>query len=147
QPSETMRDFLRGQIARIESSAAPIPSVFQHGDSGFWNLLSLGKDRIGFLDWENAEPRGMPLWDFYFFWSMFCVEAGSRAGKGSRLEAFEALLLQDTRYAQRFMEIVRDYAAQVGVAESLWEPFFYLCWLHQAVKQATWTALDQLQNA
>lgn len=49
---------------------ADLPVVVEHGDLGHPNLLLLDggpTPRIGVVDWELGEPRGLPLGDFLFF--------------------------------------------------------------------------------
>ena len=73
-------DFLAGQIAAIGRSRSRIPLVFQHGDPGTWNIWVTPSERVAFLDWEAAEPQGMPLWDLFYFvrtYGAWAMRAGS----------------------------------------------------------------------
>ncbi|MCE2509404.1 MAG: phosphotransferase [Alphaproteobacteria bacterium] len=47
---------------------APLPAVWLHGDFAPWNLFRQ-EGRLVACDWENAEPRGLPLFDaMHFLW-------------------------------------------------------------------------------
>src|SRR5262249_34408230 len=65
--TQEQHDFLAGQIAAVGRSRAAFPLVFQHGDPGTWNIWVTPSERVAFLDWEAAEPHGMPLWDLFYF--------------------------------------------------------------------------------
>jgi len=46
-----------------------IPLVFIHGDFAPWNIKQVSANELAIIDWEDAEPEGLPLWDlchFYF---------------------------------------------------------------------------------
>ncbi|HVF89463.1 MAG TPA: aminoglycoside phosphotransferase family protein, partial [Blastocatellia bacterium] len=61
------RDFLVRQIDTIARSSAAFPLVFQHGDCHTGNILITPAGRAAFVDWERAEPAGIPLWDLLYF--------------------------------------------------------------------------------
>lgn len=63
------------RVGRARELVAPLrtadlPVVVEHGDLSHPNLLLLDEGpapRIGVIDWELGEPRGLPLGDFLFF--------------------------------------------------------------------------------
>jgi aminoglycoside phosphotransferase (APT) family kinase protein len=81
-----------GELARRTLDAAQplrdsgIPLVFEHGDLGHPNLLLEAGVRLGVLDWERAQPHGLPLADLVFF----LVYATGAAGAG-RIRPWTAL--------------------------------------------------------
>lgn len=44
-----------------------VPTVLEHGDLAPPNLLRLRDGRLGVVDWEVADPAGLPLGDLLFF--------------------------------------------------------------------------------
>lgn len=44
-----------------------LPLVFEHGDVCHPNLLLREDGRLGVLDWERAQPAGLPAHDLFFF--------------------------------------------------------------------------------
>ncbi|HUR37293.1 MAG TPA: phosphotransferase, partial [Terriglobales bacterium] len=42
-------------------------SVFEHGDLSHPNLLLADNNKLGVLDWEEADPQGLPAVDLFFF--------------------------------------------------------------------------------
>src|SRR5262249_20122804 len=46
---------------------AELPLVFEHGDLSHPNIMLLKNGAPGVVDWELAEPRGLPACDLFFF--------------------------------------------------------------------------------
>lgn len=137
RPAAGHRAFLESQIVRIATADGPFPLVFQHGDPGVWNVMATGDDTVAFLDWEAAEPHGMPLWDLFYFLRSYCMRSVSVRGKRARLDALSRLLLADSPLSALLTESTRRYAAGIGLPGELVEPLFYTCWMHRALKEAT----------
>ncbi len=131
------RAFLEKQIALLASSSQPFPLVFQHGDPGPWNVLVRPDGVPVFIDWEAAEPLGMPLWDIWYFWRSFSVRVGRSRGKRNRLEAFRQEFLSASELSIRIVASVQRYCELVELPREWVAPLFYLCWVHRALKEAT----------
>jgi hypothetical protein len=129
QPSESHHAFLADQVAAVARSNAPFPAVFQHGDPGTWNALALTDGRVGFLDWEAAEPVGMPLWDLFYLLRSYSVSAGRRAPAA-------ASFLDDALVGVATDAISRHVAA-IGLRPELVGPLLYTSLLHRSLKEAT----------
>lgn len=136
-PGRALADPLRLQVERIRSSRAPFPVVAQHGDPGTWNLLALPGERTGFLDWENLERRGMPLWDLLYLLRSLGVGTRARRPLERRLGHVQRTLLDESELTPFIVESVRRYCAQVGLADDLVEPLYHLGWMYQALKEVT----------
>ena len=52
-----------------------VPTVLEHGDLAPPNLLRLRNGGLGVVDWEVADPAGLPLGDLLFF-AAFVVDQG-----------------------------------------------------------------------
>jgi hypothetical protein len=129
--------FLRQRVERLRSHPDPIPLVFQHGDAGAWNMLVTPAGQVAILDWEAAESDGMPLWDLCHFLRSYGVLDARRRGAapGARARFARTFLGEDALGCWVREAIVR-YCVTVGLAGSLAEPLFCLCWMHRAVKEA-----------
>jgi aminoglycoside phosphotransferase (APT) family kinase protein len=136
RPSRRTSAFLARQIDRIRV-AELLPLVFQHGDAGTWNVLVTEDGGIGLLDWEAANPHGMPLWDLFYFLRSVGVTISRASGERSSLRAFEHQFLGVTDLSHVLTAATRDYCEATGVSRELVEPLFHLCWMHRAVKQAS----------
>jgi hypothetical protein len=129
-------DFLADQVATIASSGTGLPLVFQHGDPGPWNLLVTPEGRPVFLDWEAADPGGMPLWDIFHFLRSFGLAISRRTGTRDPLRSFTEQVLADSDLSRLIVQTTTRFCAATGLRPELVEPLFYLCWMHRALKEA-----------
>ena len=146
-PTDAEAAGLEAAIDAVARSTSPIPLVFQHGDPGTWNLLVGTDDRVVFLDWENADAAGMPLWDLLYLLRSLAVGAARRAGVRRRLTAVDRFLFDDSPLSGTIVDAVAVYTARLGISSDLVEPLFHLCWMHQALKEATRTDPARVRNA
>jgi SAM-dependent methyltransferase len=129
--------FLRSQIDRIRQSAAPFPVVLQHGDPGLWNVLATPDGGVAFLDWEAAEPVGLPLWDLLYFLRSFAVTSSRSTRRQDTTAAFARHYLEPSPLGDLLVETIAAARADLGLDPALVEPLFYTCWMHRALKEAT----------
>jgi len=146
QLTRNEKSFLRRQIAALVDARTPIPVVFQHGDAGAWNIVVSADDRVTFLDWETAEPQGMPLWDLFYFIRSFATRISRRQGNRDTLAGFDRLCLRPSPLSALQSEATARYCEQVGVDKHLIEPLFYTCWLHRALKESILLPADSLEG-
>jgi Phosphotransferase enzyme family len=140
------RSFLLGQLASLERSVEPLPSVFQHGDPGAWNALVGPDGGLTFLDWEAAEHAGVPFWDlFYFARSMGVAVARTGTMRGAS-PGLGSVFLEPSELGRQLERAVCDLAERAGISLALVEPLFYLCWVHRALKEATRRRPDDLNR-
>lgn len=105
-------------VATTRAALAPlravcVPAVVEHRDLAPPNLLLLPDGTIGVVDWELAEPDGLPLADLAFFLGW----AASASGRSSRPEsiaaAVEAALIDDAGWAR---QVLVGEAIRLGLA-------------------------------
>lgn len=109
--------------------AAVLPEVLEHGDLSHPNLITLGGGRVGAVDWELAESRGLPLQDLAFFLA-YVAGATRRARTPDDHEA--AVREVEAETTRR----LRHHATAVGVPEALVAPLVAASWARQAA--AAW---------
>lgn len=131
------RDFLSEQIAALGNSRTPFPLVFQHGDPGPWNMLVTPDDTVALLDWESAEPKGIPLWDLFYFLRSYAVNVARANGTADRVEGFAKHFLTRSSLNHMIVDATRQYCTRIGLAGEFIGPLFYTCWMHRALKQST----------
>ncbi len=146
-PEDAVARPLESAIATIGASPNAVPLVFQHGDPGTWNLLQREDGTVAFLDWENADPAGMPLWDLFYLLRSLAVGAGRRSRTRRRLAAVDRYLFDESPLSDFFVGSIERYADRVGLDRSLIEPLFHACWMHQALKEATRVAPGRVRSA
>jgi hypothetical protein len=139
-------DLLDAHAAALMGSGEGFPLVFQHGDPGPWNILITSDGRPGFLDWEAAEPHGMPLWDLFHFLRSFGLQVSRAAGTRDPLQSFAEQFLERSPLNRLLVDSVSWFRARTGLAAELVEPLFYICWMHRALKEAATLTPDQLDR-
>jgi aminoglycoside phosphotransferase (APT) family kinase protein len=121
-----------------------VPVVFQHGDPGSWNALLRPDGGVAFLDWENFEPEGIPLWDLFYL--VRSVVADGRAGPLRRIVdratgGRRVAIARRYRAVREHDPVVRDavarYCQTIGLEPELVGPLERLGWAYQALKEAT----------
>ena len=64
---------VRNVIARVLEEIdddEPLPATWVHGDFAPWNIKQVPDGRFRAVDWENASPRGLPLFDLVYYRSI-----------------------------------------------------------------------------
>jgi hypothetical protein len=141
-----LRTFLGDQIDNVAVGASGFPLVFQHGDPGCWNLVVTPSERLGFLDWEAAEPNGMPLWDLFYFLRSYGVAVSRAAGTNDPTESFVRHYLEASDLGVILVDAVRLICERTRLDPGLVEPLFYTCWMHRALKEATRLPPNRLES-
>lgn len=145
-PSPEHRAFLAEQVRLVAQHTGAFPAVFQHGDPGTWNVMVTQSKQIAFLDWEAAEPQGMPLWDLFYFIRSYSGDIARARGIGNRLQGFAQQFLTTSPLNDVFCKTVQHYCAALDLPQALIAPLFYTCWIHRALKEATRLTPTTLQR-
>jgi len=138
--------FLAAQIAQIGACTEQVPLVFQHGDPGPWNMLVTPAGRVAVLDWEAAEPQGMPLWDLFYFFRSYCLDTARQRGVDDSLLGFKQEFLMQTPLSELIIATLRGYCDKIQLPTQLIAPLFYTCWMHRSLKEATRLPADQVES-
>lgn len=146
QLSPAHHAFLTDQLEQVRLCSQPFPLVFQHGDPGPWNMLVTPRGRIAVLDWEAAEPQGMPLWDLFYFLRSYCVDVARGQGVNDVLRGFQTQFMAATPMGDFVVDTVQHYCTQIGLPATVVKPLFYTCWMHRALKEATRLPVDKVER-
>lgn len=92
-----------------------LPVAFVHGDFTPWNVMDRG-DGVVAVDWEDAEPEGIPFWDAWHF----ATQATTLAGVGSA----ERLVRAALGGGGTLRHALDGYADGAGLSPSLAGPIF-----------------------
>jgi hypothetical protein len=130
-------EFLERQLQHFYDAEDAIPAVFQHGDPGTWNMLVQADGKLAVLDWEAAEPTGLPLWDLFYFLRSFSAGTAKTEGISDRIQGFREHFLRDSGINRLVNEATSHYTERIGLAPQFVQPLFYSCWMHRALKEAT----------
>jgi hypothetical protein len=104
---------------------ADMPLVFEHGDLSHPNIMLLKDGTPGVVDWELAEPRGLPTYDLFFFLTYAAFASHNARKSGEHLAAFHAAFFGPTAWARPY---VATYAGQLRLPPHTLTPLFVLCW-------------------
>ncbi|MFQ5603852.1 MAG: phosphotransferase family protein [bacterium] len=143
---ESHLSFLSEQIDRLALADSSFPLVFQHGDAGCWNVIITDNRKIAYVDWEAAEPLGMPLWDLFYFVKTFGTIMFRKSGVHNSLLAFEQNILMPSELGTLLIEVCEHYCETLQINKNLLEPLFYTCWVHRALKEATRLSAQTLDS-
>jgi aminoglycoside phosphotransferase (APT) family kinase protein len=101
-----------------------LPLVFEHGDLSHPNLLVEGGE-LGVVDWELAEPKGLPACDLFFFLTYAAFSITRAQSKKNYLKSFNSAFFGEQAWARHYVSV---YAEQIGLPDSMLTPLFILCW-------------------
>ncbi len=105
--------------------AADLPLVFEHGDLSHPNLIVLRGGGVGVIDWELADPHGLPAQDLFFFLTYAAFAAGKARAVGRHLPAFHAAFFGRRAWVHPY---VLAYAHRLQLPPELLTPLFVACW-------------------
>jgi hypothetical protein len=102
--------------------------------------------KLAVLDWEAAEPTGLPLWDLFYFLRSYAAGASKLKGVTNRVQEFKEQFLGDTGISRFLVQSVRDYVEHINLQPEFVQPLFYTCWMHRALKESTLLASGNLSD-
>jgi hypothetical protein len=106
-----------------------LPRVFEHRDCSPWNLVLAARDRPALLDWESAEPDGLPGLDLVYFLANSAFVLDGALESGTTRQSYARLLDRGTPYGQVAATEIRRYCEEVGVDAGAIPQLRLLCWV------------------
>ncbi len=104
---------------------ATFPLVCEHGDLSHPNIIRLSETQVGVIDWELADPHGLPACDWFFFLSYVASAQAQARTPDEHLKAFASAFFGQTAWAGA---LIRRYAQAAGLPHDLLKPLFVACW-------------------
>jgi hypothetical protein len=105
--------------------AEPGPSVFEHGDLSSPNILVSRAGAVRVLDWELAEPRGLPAVDLFFFLTYVAFACQGAKALEDYLAAFHDAFFGSAAWARPH---VAAYAEKLQLSSQVVRSLFVMCW-------------------
>lgn len=118
-----MVERTRELIAPLRGRALPL--VVEHGDLSNPNILLLKRGGIGVVDWELADPHGLPTCDLFFFLTYATFAAHNARTNDEYLAAFRAAFFGPAAWARPY---ALAYAERLDLDPELLTPLFTACW-------------------
>jgi hypothetical protein len=123
------REYFEGLKELVAREWQGIPAVASHGDLTMWNVMTTGSG-LGILDWEEAEPDGVPLTDLYYA----LVDAAAACDSyRDRVAAFDACFFGARR--REIQMLTAQAAGALRLKAPAVEICFHLCWLRHAANE------------
>jgi phosphotransferase family enzyme len=118
-----------GRARRLLAGLGPLPLVCEHRDCAPWNIVLTAGGAPALLDWESAEPRGLPGLDLIYFLSnsVFVLEGALEAGRTR--EAYAGMLDPASPYGRAASACSVEYMDAVGLDAGAFSQLRTLCWV------------------
>lgn len=119
-----------------------LPAVLQHNDLGTWNIVTAGEPDFTAVDWESANPSGLPLWDlWYFLASALPLLEGEDARD---VRGFALLFRGEAAGSSALFRWTRSAVEALGIPPDAVGKLATLCWLHHGLSHGMRsTAVDR----
>jgi aminoglycoside phosphotransferase len=105
---------------------ANLPLVFEHNDLSHPNVMRLKDGKLGVVDWEQAEPRGLPASDLFFFLTYAAFARHKARANGGYLPAFQSAFFGRAAWARPYVGV---YVERLALPLSALTSLFVLSWL------------------
>ena len=131
---------LRALTAAFDALAevgGDLPAVFLHGDVSTHNVL-VGEDRaIGLVDWENADPTGLPGWDLTYFVNACAQWDAALRGPRITPASITARLTADGPWRDLLADALRRLSQQIGLPREALPGVLLGFWMQLALREST----------
>ncbi|HET9185810.1 MAG TPA: hypothetical protein VFN82_06655 [Solirubrobacterales bacterium] len=120
------------QLAALRSGAeavAGLPVVCEHRDCSPWNLVLAARDRPALLDWESAEPHGLPGLDLAYFLANAAFVLDKALEGGTTRASYRRLLDPGTPYGAVAAAETARYCEALDLDPELMPVLRRLCWM------------------
>lgn len=101
-----------------------LPSAFEHGDLAAPNLM-IADQRLGVVDWELANPKGLALNDLFFGLTFVAIAGAQARGPADCVRAFHDAFCSHSAWAIPHVERV---AARLELPRDLLTPLMIASW-------------------
>jgi hypothetical protein len=140
RPFETFQRLFMDAVGASTLEAArrtlavlgPLPLTCEHRDCAPWNLVLATGDQLAMLDWESAEPQGLPAMDLIYFLTnaAFMVEGALKSGRAR--ETYGRLLDRTSFLGRVAADCLERYCTAVGIESGQLAALRVLCWIVHA---------------
>jgi glycosyltransferase involved in cell wall biosynthesis len=114
-----------------------LPAAFEHRDCSPWNILVGPAGQTSLLDWESAEPDGLPGLDLVYFLANAGFVIDGALERGTTRESYARLLDPVTLTGRVAAAATTRYATAVGLDPDDLPRLRLLCWaIHCASDRA-----------
>jgi hypothetical protein len=116
-------------LRRRLSELGDLPEACEHRDCSPWNVVLDERGAPGLLDWESAEPHGLPGLDLAYFLANCAFVLDGALESGRTRESYEGLLDPATPYGEVAAERAAAYCDRLGLASKDFARLRLLAWV------------------
>lgn len=106
-----------------------LPQTCEHRDCSPWNVMLTKTGAPALLDWESAEPRGLPGVDLIYFLANAAFVLDGALESGRTQATYARLLDPSTPYGRVAAVCQEEYSSRVGIGPDTWRRLRLLCWI------------------
>ncbi len=106
-----------------------LPPVVEHRDCSPWNVLLTPSGEPVLLDWESAEPEGLPGLDLVYFLANCAFVLDGALESGRTRETYAQLLDPATSHGAVAARAIAEYTAALGIPAGDFRLLRLLCWI------------------
>ncbi|CAN5582052.1 hypothetical protein BH24ACT5_BH24ACT5_11190 [soil metagenome] len=110
----------------------PLPLVPEHRDCSPWNVLVTSAGGFALLDWESAEPSGLPGLDLIYFLANAAFYLDGTLGSGEELSTYRHLLSNHSPLASTFHRTMARYCQQTRIDPTVVQTLRAFTWMVHA---------------
>jgi Ser/Thr protein kinase RdoA (MazF antagonist) len=121
-----------GMVAALRSrleALDDLPEACEHRDCSPWNVVLGADGEPGLLDWESAEPHGLPGLDLAYFLANAAFVLDGAIESGQTRESYLRLLDQGTAHGREAAACVAEYRERVSLSAASYARLRLLCWV------------------
>lgn len=121
------------QVPALLDGLGELPGACEHRDCSPWNILLTPAGDPVLLDWESAEPAGLPGPDLVYFLANCAFVLDKALESGSTRESYARLLDPDTPHGRVAAAAIAEYTEALGISAEDFRRLRLLTWvLHSA---------------
>jgi hypothetical protein len=116
-------------IRSILGDLGELPAVPEHRDCSPWNVVFTPDGEPALLDWESAEPDGLPGMDLVYFLANCAFVLDGALESGRTRETYAKLLDPRTDYGRIARRARHEYMSALGIGGADFRRLRLLCWI------------------
>jgi Phosphotransferase enzyme family len=114
---------------RLLAGLPSLPLVFEHRDCSPWNVMLTGAGAPVLLDWESAEPRGLPGLDLVYFLANAAFVVDGALESGRTRQSYASLLDPSSPTGGAASRCADRYLTALGLDRDSYRRLRALCWV------------------